>query len=226
MDLVNATREWLAGKISSPGMTAEPREISRIKSGGRLEVKYQIYLKGASKDQTYSLIDWPANKAAPSETLAGISLLENGLAVCAGRTDNQCGDAKKLDDPVDFTFYPLEGELYRMALISDDQKAKVFFTMVPVPNIKRDKNCTLEVMRLTSKYEIVLVRGRGFQPNEDLQLDSNSSGELRGGPGKADEHGDYVTGLLPFVKGKDRGTTEVKLRGANCAPVLTFTWGN
>jgi hypothetical protein len=50
--------------------------------------------------------------------------------------------------------------------------------------------------------------------------------EEHSGHPKADARGEYVTGLMPFVKDKKRGTTEVKLKGAKCAPALTFEWGD
>lgn len=224
--LFRVTQQWLSNKMSSTGMTADIREIARTKTNGQVEVKYHVFLNGAPKDQTYSLVSWPINAREFSETLKGMSLLEDGLVVCAGRADDQCGDPDKKDDPVDFTFHPAEGEPSRLALISANSKAKVFFVIVPVPILKKDNNCTLEAMRLLPKYELVLIRGTGFQPNENLQFKSRSFDETHDSAVSADDHGEYVSGLLPFVKGKTKGTTEVKLIGANCGLALSFEWGN
>jgi hypothetical protein len=71
---------------------------------------------------------------------------------------------------------------------------------------------------LLPKHELVLVRGKGFQLNEDLEFKSKSYDEEKGRYSKADAQGEYVTGLMPFVKDKKRGTTELKLKGAKCAP--------
>jgi hypothetical protein len=152
--------------------------------------------------------------------------LKDGLISCAGRTPEQCGDPEKKDDPVEVTFYPATGEVFRMALISQDQKTKLFFAIVPEPVAKSDNGCILEVIRLLPKHELVLVRGKGFQPNEDLEFESKSYDEEQGGHHQADAHGDFVNGLLPFVKDKKRGITELKLKGAKCAPALTFEWGD
>jgi hypothetical protein len=70
------------------------------------------------------------------------------------------------------------------------------------------------------------VRGKGFQLNEDLEFKSKSYDEEKGGHCKADAQGKYVVGLMPFVKDKKRGKTELKLKGAECAPTLTFEWGD
>src|ERR1700686_137686 len=54
---VTATKRWLAGTMSTPGMTAQLREIARASVKGKLEVQYHIFVIGAPKDQTYTLID-------------------------------------------------------------------------------------------------------------------------------------------------------------------------
>jgi len=70
------------------------------------------------------------------------------------------------------------------------------------------------------------VCGKGFQLNEDLEFKSKPHDEEKGGHSKADAQGKYVIGLMPFVKDKERGTTELELKGAECAPSLTFEWGD
>src|ERR1700730_15736654 len=66
---------------------------------------------------------------APSSTFEGLAILENGLIGCAGRMPEQCGDADKKDDPVEFAFYPLPGQVFRATLISQDQKTELFFAI-------------------------------------------------------------------------------------------------
>lgn len=228
---VAATKRWLAGTMSTPGMSAQLREISRANVKGKLEVQYHIFVTGAPKDQTYTLVDWPPNHPDPSPSIAGLSILEDGLVVCAGRATDQCSHPdkpEKKDAPVKLVFYPLDGEIYRLALVSQDQKAKIFFAVIPSPIQATDNGCTLEVVSLRLKNELVLIRGKGFLPNEPVAFQSKSDEQTqtREGPDKADANGEYQLPMEPFVKGKDRGTTEIKLQGAKCAPVLKFPWGN
>jgi hypothetical protein len=61
-----------------------------------------------------------------------------------------------------------------MALISQDQKTKLGFAIVPDPVAKSDNGCVLEAIRLLPKNELVLVQGKGFQPTEDLEFESKS----------------------------------------------------
>jgi len=157
--LLEVTRKWLNGEMSTPGVSAEIREISKLNSDGRLEVQYHVFVTGAPTDQNYTMVSWPINARGPSATVEGLSLLKDGLISCAGRTPEQCGDPNKKDDPVELTFYPATGEVFRMALISQDQKTKLFFAIVPDPVAKSDSGCVLEAIRLMPKHELVMVRG-------------------------------------------------------------------
>jgi hypothetical protein len=226
---VTATKRWLAGAMCTPGMSAQLREISRATVKGKLEVQYHIYVTGAPKDQTYTLVDWPPNHPDPAPSIAGLSVLEDGLVVCAGRATDQCSHPdkpEKKDAPVKLVFYPLDGEIYRLALVSQDQKAKIFFAVIPAPIQARDNGCTLEVVSLRLRNELVLIRGKGFQPNESVVFQSKSYESTQEHPDKVDANGEYQLPVEPFVRGKDRGATEIKLQGAKCAPVLRFPWGN
>ena len=113
----------------------------------------------------------------PSPSIAGLSILEDGLVVCAGRATDQCSNPdkpEKKDAPVKLVFYPLDGEIYRLALVSQDQKAKIFFAVIPAPIQATDNGCTLEVVSLRLKNQLVLIRGKGFQPNESVVFQSKS----------------------------------------------------
>ncbi len=131
--------------------------------------------------QTYTLVDWPPNAPDPSPSIAGLSVLEDGLVVCAGRATDQCSHPdkpEKKDAPVKLVFYPLEGEIYRLALVSQDQRAKVFFAVIPSPIRETDNGCTLEAVSLRLKNQLVLIRGKGFQPNESVDLSLHCTNKL------------------------------------------------
>jgi hypothetical protein len=227
--VVTATKRWLAGSMSTPGMAAEVREISRGTVEGKLEVQYHIYVRGAPKNQTYTLVDWPPNVPDPSPSIAGLSVLEDGQVVCAGRETDQCSNPDKpgkKDSPVKLVFYPLRGEIYRLALISQDQQAKMFFFVIPSPIQETQNGCSLEAVSLRLKNELVLIRGQGFEPNEEVIWESKSFEQTQTRADRVDRKGEYQLPMQPLVAGKSGGTTEVKLSGAKCAPVLKFQWGN
>jgi hypothetical protein len=220
----NTTRDWLNGKLSTPGTSAELREVSRTNQSGQLALRYNVFVKGVPKDQTYTLFSWPINAPSPSEQMKGLSIANDGLVVCAGRMPVQCvGD--KEDDPVGFTLSPARGEVVRMALVSANGKTKLFFATIPDPIIQKNKTCSLEVVRLTPQFELVLVRARGYQPNEDLLFASKSYDESHEQRVKADTDGGYATALLPFAKGKQNGRMVLSLKSNSCTSELSFDWG-
>jgi hypothetical protein len=210
-------------------MSAQLREIARATVKGKLEVQYHVFVTGAPKDQMYTLVDWPPNAPDPSPSIAGLSVLEDGLVVCTGRSTDQCNNPdkpEKKDAPVKLVLYPLDGEVYRLALVSQDQKTKIFFAVIPAPIQATDNGCTLEAVSLRLKNQLVLIRGKGFQPNESVAFQSKSDEQTQTREASVEANGEYQLPLEPFVKGKDRGAMEIKLQGAKCAPVLRFPWGN
>ena len=216
--------DWLNGRLSTPGTSGELREMERSTQNGEVAVRYNIAVNGAPRDQTYALLSWPINAPGPLVQMSGLSVDPSGLVICAGRTPDQCAGEKE-NDPVDLVFSPAKGEVFRLALLSQDGKTKIFFAAIPEPIIKREHSCALEVIRLTAKFELILVRGKGYRPNEDLLLSSRSYDESHATPAKADNDGAYVVALAPFVEGKQSGKTTLSLRGAQCAPVISFEWG-
>src|SRR3977135_2515265 len=80
---VTVTKRWLAGTMSTPRMAPQLREIARATVKGKLEVQYHIFVTGAPKDQTYTLIDWPPNAPDPSPSIAGLSILHDVLEIVA-----------------------------------------------------------------------------------------------------------------------------------------------
>jgi hypothetical protein len=79
--MLEDTRHWLDGKLSTPGVTAKLREKDRPTQDHGLKVsRYNIVVDGAPKDQTYDLISWPITSAKPVYSLKGVSLSANGVA--------------------------------------------------------------------------------------------------------------------------------------------------
>jgi hypothetical protein len=70
-----------------------------------------------------------------------------------------------------------------------------------------------------------MIRARGYKPNQELQFTSKSYDEAHDLQAKSDSDGEYVTAMLPKVKDKETGKTGVTLKGAGCAPKISFEWG-
>ena len=222
--VAKVTREWMNGKMTTPGISVETRESGRTSANGQPLVRYNAFVHGAPKDQLYALLEWPITQASPSELMKGLTISESGLVICAGRAPEQCVGEKR-DDPVNFVITAAKGEVFRIALISEDGNTKIFFAVVPDPIVTKDKGCSLEAIRLLPRFELTLLRAKGYQPNEELLYASKSYDEAKEQHVKADEDGTFTSALLPFVKNKQNGKTDVRLQGASCSPALSFEWG-
>jgi hypothetical protein len=222
---VKATRLFLEGHTEKPGVSTELREISRDHVQGKLVVRYRAFARGVDTSTTYSAYTWPINAREPQPVVQGITFGKDGVALCAGRTPNQCGSHDKPDDPVDFALLPAPGEPFRLALIADDKSNTLMFGVVPEPIAQSDRGCTLEAIRLLPKWELVMVRAKGLQPNQPLRFKSDSAGEIQENEGKSDPNGNYISAVLPFVNGKSTGSTNVRVTTPTCSPAIGFDWG-
>lgn len=176
-------RAWMQNGVSTPGTSAELKEVSRGNEGGKLVARYQMIVRGAPTDKLYQYLNWPINAREPVLTMSGLSIGRDGVVVCAGRTPEQCS-GNKPDDPVDFIMAPAKGELYRLALVSPDEEVKVTAFVVPDPIVGKNKGCSVEIVRLMPKFELVMLKGSGFGPSEEVSFRAESYGETHDGKPK------------------------------------------
>jgi hypothetical protein len=210
-------------KMNSPGVDLSLREIDRTATSDRTLVKYELYAKGLPTDLTYTLLKVQISGKILKQ-LDGVTLDSNGRAICAGRKGTCSGSAP--NSPIDLVFFAGKAEPIRLLLASnDDSHLKGFVSVIPFPNSVTDKSCKLESVLGTPKGEVTYVQGSGFEPNEELAMESESYGEKNHGPAKAEADGSYFAVTMPNVLGKTSGTTTWSVRGTNCNPTLTFTWG-
>lgn len=186
-------------------------------------VQYHIFVSGLPTDINYTVLQWPVTRPGPAPVIEGVSLGKNGIAMCAGRTEEQCGNRSKPDDPIEFTFNPAKGEPFRLALVSGENRATI--VIVPDPISAKDKGCTLSVERLLPHFELAYVSGSGFPPDAVINFESHSYSEQHPLQTKTDSAGNLQFGVLPFVAGHKKGTTAIKAVGTACSPSLKFDWG-
>ena len=206
-------------KASSPNTRLTIKESAR---SGQV-IKFRLYAEGVPKDGIYTIVTWPVTQKGPSQSLAGVTLDESGLAICSGKPGTCGGD--KPNDPIDLTVQPVPGEPLRLGLVSEDGATKLFAKVVPIPLRGEDRGCAVEGVLLTPGAELVLIEGSGFPANGELQMDSDSEGERHSEKKKADADGRYVSAMLPYKKGVTRGTLRVVLKSAGCSASIKVPWG-
>jgi hypothetical protein len=210
-------------KMNSPGVDLSLREIDRTPTTDRTLVRYELYAKGLPADLTYTLFKVQISGKVLKQ-LDGVTFDSNGRAICAGRKGTCSGSAP--NSPIDLVFFAGKAEPIRLSLASNDEShLKGFVSVIPFPNSLTDKGCRLESVIGTPKGEVTYIQGSGFEPNEELTMDSESYGEKNHGVAKAEADGSYFAAAMPNVLGKASGTTTWSVRGRNCSPTLTFTWG-
>lgn len=188
--LLKAHEAW-GKKLNTPGASIQAKEVERQ---GNL-VKYHLFVSGLPSDALYTVLNWPVTQPKPLRSIDGVSIRKDGIVMCAGRTDEQCGDPSKKDDPIEFGFDPAKGEPLRLALISGDNR--VFIVIVPDPIVGKDTQVSFD--------------SHSYDEKHPLTVQTDANGELH-------------FSLLPFVAGHSKGTTTVKGTGS-CSPALTFDWG-
>jgi hypothetical protein len=200
-------------KMSSPGVDLALREIDRTPTTDRTLVKYELYAKGLPTELTYTLFKVQISGKLLKQ-LDGVTLDSNGRAIAASKS------------PIDLLFFAGKAEPIRLSLVSnDDSHLRGFVSVIPFPNSATDRGCRLESVIGTPKGEVTYVQGSGFEPNEELTMDGESYGEKNHGVAKAEVDGSYFAVAMPNVLGKTSGSTTWSVRGKNCNPTLTFTWG-
>jgi hypothetical protein len=218
-----ATIDW--DKSSTAGAKAEVQLIKKDQANGKPLMQYRLKITGAPRNKSYNLIAWPIMMAQPATIMEGLAIAADGTVGCPPDSRQSCAQRFKGAE-LKLTYTPAIGEIYRHALISEDHQTRIFFSIVPAPMIERDKACSLEVVRLSPRFELAMIRGKGFTPGEHLAFHSQSYQEVHDSQATIDPNGEFWAVLTPFVKSRALGTTEVRVRGKSCAPTLSFEWGS
>lgn len=220
--IAQATMNW-----DTSGTVGSKADVLLIKKGdyqGKPMVDYRVKISGVSAGGQYTLMAWPVMLEQPVVAMEGLTIAADGTVGCPANSTKSCAQRIKGGE-LHLTYVPAPGEIYRHALISEDHQTRVFFSIVPDPLIASDKACSLEVVRLSPQFELVIVRGKGFQPGEELRFHTQSYQEIHDTAVTADSRGEFRAQLTPMVKGRVAGASSVTATGINCAPIISFNWG-
>ena len=220
--LGNLQRDFGRG-MNSPGVELSLKELGRTRASDRTLVKYGLYATGLPEDKTYTLFQVQLDGSL-IKNMEGVGLDGAGRAICPGRPGTCRGNGP--NDPIDLIVFAGKSEPKRFALIAeDDSHLKSFVSVVPFPNEKKDKNCKLESIIGTPNGELMFVQASGFEPNADVDIDSQSYSEKHHEVGRTTSEGSLFSAVLPSVKGKKSGKTTWQVTAKSCSPKLAFQWG-
>jgi hypothetical protein len=219
---VEATMNW--ERSSSVGVKSSTSLIKKAEVQGHQVYEYRVKVTGAPHNLIYKLMAWPVTIALPAGMMDGLVIAQDGTVGCPADSTNTCAQRFKGAE-LKLTYAAAKGEIYRHALVSHDNKVRAFFSIIPDPIIATDKACSLEAVRLSPNFELVAIRGKGFEPGSDVIFKTQSFQEVHTLPVQPDKTGHFHAQLTPFVKGRTSGTIEVSATGKSCAPHLSFDWG-
>ncbi len=205
-------------------MKAEALLLKKEEANGKPVTQYHLKISGAPHNQPYTLIAWPITFPQPATMMEGLAIAADGTVGCPPDSTRSCAEHIKGAE-LRLAYSPGIGEIYRHALISEDKKAKIFFSFVPFPIVATDKACSLEVVELEPGFGLVVIRGNGFQPGEDLLLHMQSYQDVHDETVKASPQGRFQAGYTPFVKGRTTGVSDVTVKAKACSPKISFNWG-
>lgn len=217
-----ATIDW--DNSSTQGAKAEVLLLKKDQVNDKPVMQYHLKVSGAPTNKFYTFMAWPITAPVPATMLEGLVIAKDGTVGCPPDSTKSCAQGMKGHE-LKLTYTPGIGEIFRHALISEDHASRIFFSIVPAPMIEHDKECSLEVVRLSPGFHLALIRGKGFTPGEQLNVHTSSYQDIHNSLTKANPQGDFWETLTPVVGEKTEGTTEVKVRGKSCAPALSFQWG-
>jgi hypothetical protein len=221
--MAQATIDW--DKKTTPGAKVDVQLTRKDQVDGKPVMQYRVKVSGAPKNKFYSLMAWPITLAVPATMMEGLVIAADGTVGCPPDSTKSCAQHMKGAE-LKLTYSPGIGEIYRHALVSEDRASALFFSIVPAPMIEHDKTCSLEIVRLTPKFELAVIRGKGFVPGDQLSFHTLSYQEAHDSQPKANAQGEFWAVLSPYIKGRTMGTTEVTVKGKSCAPALSFEWGS
>jgi hypothetical protein len=210
--------------MSTPGSTLELRETGRERTDDRMIVAYRIYGHGLPTDQAYTLVRWPLN-GLPETVLSGVTLSQDGMAICSGAGPQFCGDSATPNDPIDLKTFGGKGEPFRIALEGEDHQHRAAVSVTPFPVTAENKGCSLESILIMPNAEAILLQGSGFAPSRSVEFNTDSSGEERSWKETADGTGHLKFIVLPYKAGLDDGVVTIQPTNASCHPSVTVPWG-
>lgn len=213
------SRDQWGEKYNSPGANLTYKEIGRTRIEGRTVITYNLFASGLPKNEHYVLCS--LNVGSEPQAVADAYLNDEGKVV------NVLADPAHhvAEDPINVKAFGGKGEPIQFALISDDDRLRAFAQVIPFPLEESSGPCRLAAIETGPYYYGMFIRLTGFQPGEDLAIETKSGNEGGQTKGKANEQGSYNTALLPFVKGQRSGKGRFYVTAKSCKIGIEFPWG-
>jgi hypothetical protein len=195
-----------------------------VKNG--TQVSYRFEISGFPAGKTYML--WTMQSGDhKTYTLQGPYLVDaTGKLVCEGqapsRGHSRCFSLERVS--IDIDNYH-KGEPADYMVTSTDGTLRAYARVYPFPIQAQDGKCTLNVEIENNKFTSFVVRGAGFQPDENVKTSSSFGSNPTTGIQEASSRGEFTAATHADLPGANSGSATFAATGSSCHPVVTYEWG-
>jgi hypothetical protein len=228
VEMLNTQVAWDAGFSNPSGPRLRFVKFDEITRPDGHFTRYRIYADGAQEGKPYIFALLKIGTLPQDVQIVSSAAFVNrkGLLLTRKATpDEEDSETVGMDVEFDLGIRAANGEPLRFLLRSKDNKVFIPGTLVPYPIASTDHGCKLEARLAVPEGQAILIYGDGFSPNSEVQVQSDSEGEVKEGKHSVDANGHVQFVDLPSVLGKDSGVLRESISTTNCTVSVNIPWG-
>jgi hypothetical protein len=183
---------------------------------GKPTIIFRPVAVGLSGDKVYYLWYKALRQSSPAQlTPLEMSIADGGYVIPNGRST-----------PMSISCYSFsKGEARVFALMTEDKSIIAYGKVILYPIQAKQDSRRIWVELAATTGNLFIIYGEGFEPNEELNVTSNSTGEVVEYKGNANDNGRFTNVLLPAVAGKQSGLVTYTVVGKAGTLTVSFEWG-
>ncbi len=204
-------------------------EEKRAKLRNETSLGYAFSASGFPRGKSYDLWLWRVLSKA-SVVWAGFYVDDSGKMDCLtaqAKIERRAGVActAELEKLRTLVASSVRGERLRFALVSTDHTVRGFLDTIPFPVEQRDGRCHLSVELLSQRGDLFAIWGEGFEPGEEVALESSFAGKMEKSKQKASTLGEIGSAVFPAASGRESGLANYSAVGKSCKVAVRYEWG-
>jgi hypothetical protein len=219
---VSTWTEWGTASFGKEYPATPGTKLNFVKVGtgtspdGKPTTIYLPIAVGLPNDKSYYLWYKALRQNSPAQlSPLEMSIGEKGYVIPSGKIN-----------PMSISCYSFsKGEARVFALMTADKSIIAYGKVILYPIQAQQSKSRIWVELLSTTGTLFAVYGDGFQPNEELQVTSNSTGEIAKFKIIVDVDGKFTNMLLPAVVGKQSGSVTYTVVGIAGTLIVSFDWG-
>jgi len=229
VEMLNTQVAWDAGFNNPSGPRLRFVQFDEFTRPDGHFARYRIYADGAPEGKPYILALLKIGTFPKDVQIVSSAAFVNrkGLLMTRKATpDEEDGETVSTNVEFDIGIQAANGEPLRFLLRSKDNEVFIPGSLVPYPIASTDHGCKLEARLAVPEAQAILIYGDGFSPNSEVQVQSDSAGEIKDSKQNVDANGHVQFVEFPFVVGKDSGVLRDSISTRECTVSVSVPWGS